>query len=113
MLFLRFLSFLLLGAALLPAAEPPLNRLTAEEAAAGWRLLFDGKDASQWWRGYKKEQLPAGWVVEDGLLIRKTGGGDIITREEFESFEFSVEWRISEAGNSGVIFKVQETADRP
>ena len=94
------------------AEEAPVNQLTAEEKAAGWQLLFDGKDASAWWRGYKKDKLPEGWKVEDGALVR-TGGGDIVTKEEYESFEFAVDWKISEGGNSGVMFKVQETDQPP
>jgi hypothetical protein len=87
------------------AAEP--NTLTKEEAAEGWVLLFDGKDASQHLRGYKKEKLPEQWVIEDGALVRK-GGGDVITKEKYESFEFSIDWKISEGGNSGIMFKVLE-----
>ena len=34
--------------------------------------------------------------------------GDIMTREQFGDFEFSFEWRISEGGNSGVIYRVKE-----
>lgn len=109
---MRFpLLSLLLAAALgscVQAEEPPQNQLSAEESAAGWKLLFDGKDASQSWRGFKKEKLPDGWVVEEGALVRKAGGGDIVTKEEYDSFEFAIDWKISEAGNSGIIFKVQE-----
>ena len=85
------------------------NELTAEEKAAGWTLLFDGKDASANFRGYKKDKLPDGWVVQDGALALKKGGGDIITKEQYESFELSVDWKISEGGNSGIMFTVQET----
>lgn len=84
-----------------------LNVLTKAEADAGWVLLFDGKDASQHFRGYKKEALPEQWVVEDGALVRK-GGGDVITKEKYENFEFSIDWKISEGGNSGIMFKVLE-----
>jgi hypothetical protein len=94
------------------AAEPAANTLSAEEQAAGWRLLFDGKNAGEHWRGYNKEALPAEWVVEDGVLARK-GGGDIITREKFESFEFALDWKISAGGNSGVMFKVIESKKPP
>lgn len=94
------------------AEDAPLNQLTPEEKAAGWTLLFDGKDASQWWRGYKKDKLPEGWVVEDGALVRN-GKGDIITKDQFESFELAIDWKISEGGNSGVMFKVQETDGPP
>jgi hypothetical protein len=108
------LSALLLALAAPAFAMDLLNALTAEEKAAGWKLLFDGKDASQHWRGYKKDALPEPWVVEDGALVLKgKGGGDIITKEQFESFEFSVDWKISEGGNSGLMFKVLETETRP
>jgi hypothetical protein len=89
-----------------------MNVLTKEEAAQGWVLLFDGKDASQHLRGYKKEKLPEQWVVEDGALCRK-GGGDVITKEKYESFEFSIDWKISEGGNSGIMFKVIELQGPP
>src|SRR4051812_1619895 len=88
---------LLLALTVMPilAEDAPLNTLTDAEKAAGWKLLFDGKDASQWWREYKKDKMPEKWVVEDGTLVRK-GPGNIITKEQFESFEFSIEWKISE-----------------
>jgi hypothetical protein len=97
----------------LRADDAANNELAQEEKAAGWKLLFDGEDANPWWRGYKKDDLPAGWKVIDGALVRKGPGGDIITRDQFESFELSIDWKISSGGNSGVMFKVKETADKP
>jgi hypothetical protein len=88
------------------AEDAPPNTLTDAEKSAGWRLLFDGKDAAKWWHGYKKDKLPAEWVVEDGALVRK-GGGNIVTNDEFESFELSIDWKISEGGNSGVMFNME------
>lgn len=38
------------------------------------------------------------------------GGGDIVTEEEYENFELSLEWKIQACGNSGVMFNVQEGA---
>ncbi|MCE9612236.1 MAG: DUF1080 domain-containing protein [Chthoniobacter sp.] len=101
-------------AARLFAADAPLNELTAAEKTAGWKLLFDGKDASASWRNYKKETISDKWVVKDGeLSLIGKGGGDLITKEKFESFEFSLDWKISEGGNSGVMFKVQELNQPP
>jgi len=96
----------------LRADDAPNNELGDDEKAAGWKLLFDGEDANPWWRGYKKDDLPAGWKVENGVLVRRSGGGDIITRDQFESFELSIDWKISRGGNSGVMFKVKETTER-
>ena len=103
----------LLFAAPLRANDAPVNELGEDEKAAGWKLLFDGDDASPWWRGYKKDELPAGWKVENGTLVRRAKAGDIITRDQFESFEFSVDWKISPGGNSGIMFKVKETDGPP
>lgn len=109
-----FLSSLIaLGLLVGARAQEQVNQLSAQEKTAGWQLLFDGKDASQSWRGYKKDKLPDGWVAKDGALVREKGGGDIITKDQFDSFEFSVDWNITEGGNSGVMFKVKETDGPP
>jgi len=108
-------SIALLSACLvsLAFAEPSTsNTLTEAEKSDGWILLFDGKDASEHYRGYKKDRLPEQWIVEDGALCRK-GGGDIITKEKYESFELKIDWKISEGGNSGIMFKVQEGGGPP
>jgi len=113
---MKALLLTLLVVSLLPlrAADAPLNTLTDAEKAAGWKLLFDGKDASQSWRGYQKEGLSELWAVEDGaLVLQGKGGGNIVTREQYESFEFSIDWKISEGGNSGIMFKVLEENPQP
>ncbi len=69
----------LLSACAMPlafAADSAPNTLTEAEKADGWVLLFDGKDGSEHFRGYKMDKLPEGWVAEDGALVRK-GKGDI------------------------------------
>lgn len=112
----RKIILTLLAASLAPLAfaessEP--NTLSATEKADGWVLLFDGKNASEHFRGYKKDVLPAAWTVEDGALSQKGKGGDLITKDKYESFELSIDWKISESGNSGIMFKVLETEGPP
>lgn len=86
------------------AAEP--NSLGADEKAAGWRLLFDGRTL-EGWRGYKSEALGAGWKVQDGAVVLTAAkSGDAMTVAEFGDFELTLEWRISAGGNSGVIYRV-------
>jgi Domain of Unknown Function (DUF1080) len=87
-----------------------MNTLTAEEAADGWRLLFDGRTTAGW-RGFKSQSVPAGWDVVDGALTRVGGGGDLMTSEQFQDFELAFEWKLAEGGNSGVMFRVTEDAD--
>ena len=92
-----------------PMGEPQ-NVLTDAEKAEGWRLLFDGKSTDQW-RGFRKQEMPAAWTVVDGCLVLTGGGGDIITKDEFDDFELKLEWRISTAGNSGIFYNVKDDYD--
>ncbi|MEM6705561.1 MAG: DUF1080 domain-containing protein [Acidobacteriota bacterium] len=91
------------------------NGLSADEAADGWQLLFDGNSLEHW-RGFKMEELPAGWKVEDGTIVfappESGTRGDIVTKEQFENFELVVEWAVTPAGNSGIFFRVSEDASR-
>ena len=89
------------------------NTLTASEKAAGWQLLFDGKTLDAW-RGYRRDALPeAGWEIKDGALrtVAKVKGGELITRQKFNDFEFAWEWRVAPRGNNGVKYFVTE--ERP
>lgn len=86
------------------------NALSAEERAAGWRLLFDGNSTAGW-RGYKRSDAPAGWTASDGALTRVGSGGDIISVDQFGSFELALQWKVAPGGNSGVMFHVVEGPD--
>jgi hypothetical protein len=96
------------------------NQLTAAEREEGWTLLFDGTSVDQW-RGYNKEAFPdKGWSVVDGEIhVFKTGteeegyGGDIITKDTYEDFDFSVDFMLSDTSNSGILYLVKEEADTP
>ena len=104
------LAVLLIGQ-LAHAAEP--NTLTAEEKAAGWKLLFDGK-STEGWRNYNKTTLSPGWKVENGALVRGAEqGGDIVTVDKYAAFELSLEYNISKGGNSGLMFHVTESSSPP
>jgi hypothetical protein len=77
-----------------------------------WISLFDGTTTAGW-RAFNGDALPANWVIEEGLLKSLGSGGDIggdivYTTESFENFELTLEWKISEGGNSGVLYHVVE-----
>lgn len=83
-----------------------------------WHSLFDGKTFDGWhlYNGGSPEKT---WTIEEGAMKftppkeRKEGiaGFNIITDEAFSSFELSLEWKISKAGNSGIFWGVVESAD--
>lgn len=107
--FTALCSMLLAACANTPAetAETP-NSLTSAEARDGYELLFDGQ-STEHWRGFKKDAFPDGWVAENGALARLESGGDIITREQYSSFDLRLEWKIAPGGNSGIMWHVIES----
>lgn len=97
----------------LSAGSPQPNQLTDQEKAEGWKLLFDGTSMDAW-RSYKKDSLNDGWKVVDGAMVRsEKGADDIVTKEEFDAFELSLEYKISAGGNSGLMFHVTEEGPEP
>jgi hypothetical protein len=79
----------------------------APEPGDDWRPLFDGRTTAGW-HAFGGGAPGAGWRVVDGALTRAAEAGDILTDEEFGSFELELEWKIAPGGNSGVFFHVVE-----
>jgi hypothetical protein len=117
--FMKILILIVLLASSVPISKADNNVLSDDEKKAGWRLLFDGK-TTEGWRGYKMKEMPPGWKVVDGALVRVSGGAggkgagggdDIITVEQFANFELQLDWKIvDKAGNSGIVLRASEDA---
>ncbi len=108
--------FFLSSFSVLAAGDPPVNKLTKKEKKQGWTLLYDGKTTAGW-HVYQQKSDGSAWKSVDGALMldpskrekgRIVGGGDLVTDAVFQDFHFSVEWKISPKGNSGIIFLLQE-----
>jgi cytochrome c len=91
-------------------AATETNSLSAEEKAAGFELLFDGKNITKW-RKYRGEGVPKGWQVADQALVFIPGldGGDLATKEQYGDFELRLDWRVQAGGNSGIMLRSRET----
>ncbi|PWK78990.1 uncharacterized protein DUF1080 [Mucilaginibacter oryzae] len=89
------------------------NSLTAAEKAAGWKLLYDGK-TSTGWRGATLKGFPdKGWEYADGTMHvlasagqEESGGGDIVTNDNYSAFDLSFEFKLTPGANSGVKYFV-------
>jgi hypothetical protein len=86
-----------------------------------WISLFDGNSLTGW-TSYGADQPGEAWEAEDGVLYFNSGkkdegasGGDLTTKSSFGDFHLEIEWKISENGNSGIMFHVQDDGayDRP
>jgi hypothetical protein len=86
-------------------SEQRYNTLTREEQEAGYRLLFDGHSLEGW----DYTGLPGGWSVEDGAIVCLVNGGRFLfTREHFDDFVVSVDFRTESGVNSGILFRVHD-----
>jgi hypothetical protein len=73
-----------------------------------WEKIFDGKSFAGW-HGYLKKDVSDKWQIEDGaMVLTGRGGGNLVTDKEYENFELELEWKISEGGNSGIMYHVHE-----
>jgi hypothetical protein len=72
-----------------------------------WHSLFDGKTMDQW-RGYQSQAVPDGWKVEDGIIVKNTSTGDLITKDEFANFELELDWKLGPGGNAGIFYRGTE-----
>lgn len=91
------------------------NTLTEKEKSEGWKLLFDG-ETSKGWTGTHQEGFPEkGWKIEEGTLSMEpdtndhSSGGDIITIDQYNNFELSLEFKIPEGANSGIKYFVVDS----
>jgi hypothetical protein len=63
------------------------------------------------WRGYQRPTFPAGsWVCEEGMLrtVAEVEPIDLITRQPYQHFELTLEWRVARGGKSGILSRVTE-----
>jgi len=89
------------------------NSLTKYELKNGWQLLFDGS-TNKGWKGANKEIFPEkGWEIKNGAIHvlpfnggESSNGGDIVSAEQFGSFDLSFEFKYAAGANSGVKYFV-------
>lgn len=90
------------------------NQLTKKEKKQGWKLLFNGSNLDGW-RTYKN--IPGSWNVVSGNICSQkpatNQNPDLISTDEYENFQLSVDWKISPLGNSGIMYMVTEKYDHP
>ena len=102
------ITALMLAGPLSSAAFAADNALSAEEKAAGWQLLFNGLNMSQW-RSFKQPEVHDKWQIENGAItLTAGGGGDLISKQRYKDFELTLDWKIAQAGNSGIFILADE-----
>lgn len=124
---MKKLSLLLLAVAMSSAGCQDNNQKTAEteqenqsknqamensQAQNEWEPLLSGENLDGW-KAYNSDEITQ-WKLEDGALVftpaegERSGSENLITEDTYTNFELSLEWKIAEGGNSGIMWGVQE-----
>ena len=115
----QFFSILLVFSVLISCKKEIKTKVIVENESVEneWIHLLN-EENSKGWRAYKGDKLPPGWTINNGILTFDTelkdekdyvGGTDVIYgAEEFENFEFYVEWKIPKGANSGIFYHINE-----
>ena len=102
----RIASFVVLIAfSLAPASATTAqqhNRVTADEATAGWVLIFDGTSLTGW-----APRLDGQWEVADGTIsaVPDAGRGFMATTAHYADFQLTVDFWIDDTANTGVFLR--------
>ncbi len=74
------------------------NKLTEQEKADGFKLLFNGKDLAGW------QGNTQGYVVKDGTIAvePELGGGNLYTAQEYGDFIMRFEFKLTPGANNGL-----------
>ncbi|WP_040664341.1 3-keto-disaccharide hydrolase [Nafulsella turpanensis] len=111
--------FLLMACSAPDAANSETDTIEMEETdnvPTGWTPLFNG-NSLEGWHSWGKDSAGSAWKVEEGVLFLDASedgyeGGDLVSNRSFGAFHLKLDWKISEGGNSGILFYAQEDSSR-
>jgi hypothetical protein len=87
------------------------NELTAEEKAAGWLLLFDGKTLDGW---MTSSGTPSKTPVEEASINpHGCGGYMMVHHKQWDNFILACDFKISKGCNSGIFVRTASLKPRP
>src|SRR5258705_11164696 len=74
--------------------------LSDEEKSEGWQPLFDAQ-STKGWHKYGGTAVGSAWKIAEGAIYLDTStkkdwkeiAGEIVTDEDFESFDLRLEWK--------------------
>ena len=74
----------------------------ANQAAAGWTTLFDGKSLASF-----NTIGDANWQLMDGLVQANKGTGFLVTKASYADFQLKAEFWVDDDANSGVFIRCE------
>lgn len=86
-----------------------MNAITLKDT--GWQSLFNGTTLNGW-HTFGQTSASNKWVVDSNAIhlssSAKGDDGDLVSNDSYDNFDLKLDWKISKAGNSGILFYVQD-----
>ena len=74
----------------------------------GWRSLFDGHSLSGWHTYGQAPSVTAGWNVDSGAIHTAGDAKDLVSDQQYSSFDLELEWKVAPGANSGIFIWANE-----
>ncbi len=74
----------------------------------GWQTLFDGHTLSGWHAYQQPRGVTTGWRVDSGAIRTEGTARDLVSDQQYSSFELDLEWKVAPGSNSGIFIWANE-----
>jgi hypothetical protein len=79
--------------------------------AGGWQSLFDGRTLIGWHAYQQGSGVTTGWTVDNGTIHTDGNARDLVSDQQFSSFDLELEWKVEPGANSGIFYWANEGTD--
>ena len=95
------------------ACNSKSGTMSDDSSTDGWEILFDGSSLDHW-KTFGEDGLPPEWSIEGETLAftpsNRDGEKNLVSKTNYKNFVLSLDWKISEGGNSGIFWGIQDNA---
>ena len=82
--------------------------IPSELARGSWISLFDGRTLTGWHTYQQPNGVTSGWTVDDGAIRTDGDARDLVSDQQYSSFELELEWKVAPGANSGIFYWANE-----
>lgn len=79
-----------------------------DSTRGGWIPLFDGRTLTGWHTYQQANGVTSGWTVDDGAIRTDGDARDLVSDQQYGSFELELEWKVAPGANSGIFYWANE-----
>ena len=83
----------------------------ATRRTGGWISLFDGRTLTGWHAYQQPNGVTTGWSVDNGAMRTDGNAPDLVSDQQYSSFELDLEWKVAPGANSGIFYWANEGTD--